>query len=310
MPNPYCKNLNTIIFDIETMGLMPYKDMVINAGFCDPQTGEVFQLFAENRADEERLIKEIFEILDRYEAVVTYNGNRFDIPFIKTRAGKYGIKDFPRFWSIDMYQYLRKYWPMAHRMPHLNQKSVEIALGLSDDRDDKIDGGECIPLYEHYLVYQDEESKQLILLHNADDVRQLTKIYNAANFLPYDKISFEQGFGLLAKNYVLCNSMRFDNNYLYIKANGVKGLIPSSIYEDAYELEYDSFNGDIDIKILVYNKNVLKYVDLKALPVDNNSFKNLQGYHSDYLVLANGDSLMYQEINALAEGILSNEDLF
>ncbi len=56
MSNPYCKNLKTIIFDIETMGLMPYKDMVINAGFCDPETGDCFQLFAESKQDEERLI--------------------------------------------------------------------------------------------------------------------------------------------------------------------------------------------------------------------------------------------------------------
>ena len=310
MPNPYCKNLRTIIFDIETMGLMPYKDMVINAGFCDPETGDCFQLFAESKHDEERLIRDIYEILSRYEAVVTYNGNRFDLPFIKTRAQKYGIKEFPFFWSIDLYRYLRKYWPMAERMPHLNQKSVEIALGLSTDRDDKIDGGECIPLYEHYNCYRDEESKQLILLHNADDVKQLAKIYNAAVFLPYDKIAFEQGFGVLAKKYVICNSMRFDKNYLYIKAETTPGGIPSSIYEDSYELEYDSLSGKVEIKILLYNKDGLTFVDLAKLPINVAEFKDLKGYHSDYLVLQNRTELMYQEINTLASGILSNEDLF
>lgn len=310
MPNPYCKNLRTIIFDIETMGLMSYKDMVINAGFCDPETGDCFQLFAESKQDEERLIRDIYEILSHYEVVITYNGNRFDIPFIKARAKKYGIDGFPFFWSLDLYRYFRKYWPMAERMEHLNQKSVEIALGLSEDRDDKIGGGECIPLYEHYLCYKDEESKQLILLHNADDVKQLAKIYNAANFLPYDKISFEQGFGVPAKKYVICESMRLDKNYLYIKAKTTAGGLPCSIYEDSYEIEYDSFSGCIEIKILLYNKDGLCFVDLSKLPVNINEFKELKGYHSDYLVLKGRSSLMYQEINCLASSILSNEDLF
>ncbi len=292
------------------MGLMPYKDMVINAGFCDPETDDVFQLFAENKSDEERIIREIYKILSQYEAVITYNGNRFDLPFIKTRATKYGIDNFPFFWSIDLYRYLKKYWPMAKRMPHLNQKSVEIALGLSDNRNDMIDGGECIPLYEHYLGYKDNQSKQLILLHNADDVRQLARIYNAAVFLPYDKIVFEQGFGVPAKKYVICDSMRFDKNYLYIKAETMPGGIPCSIYEDIYELEYDCLSGTIDIKILVCNKDELKYVDLNSLPLNKAEFKELQGYHSDYLVLSNSDKLMYQEINTLASAILSNENFF
>ena len=310
MPNPYTKYLKTIIFDIETMGLMPYQDMVINAGFCDPETGEVFQLFAESRSDEERLLRDIFEILSRYEAVVTYNGDRFDIPFIKTRAKKYGIDSFPFFWSIDMYRYLKKYWPMAKRMEHLNQKSVEIALGLADKRDDKIGGGECIPLYEHYLGYKDEESKQLILLHNADDVRQLAKIYNAANFLPYDQISFETGFGILAKNYVLCKSARLDSNYLYVEAVTSPGGIPSFIFEDSYELEFDCFTGNINLKIMVYNKDRLRYVDLSSLPVDERELKELRGYHSGFLVLSENDQLCYTEINSLIASVLSNENLF
>ena len=161
MANPYCENLKTIIFDIETMGLYSAHDMIINAGFCDPNTNEVFQLFAESTEDEPRLINDICEILSHYECVITYNGDRFDIPFVNSRADKYGLKHLPLFWSIDLYRYLKKYWPLAKKMPHLNQKSVEFALGLSEDRNDKIGGGECIPLYQDYLRTHNEESKNL-----------------------------------------------------------------------------------------------------------------------------------------------------
>ncbi len=310
MPNPYCKNLRTIIFDIETMGLMPYKDMVINAGFCDPENGDVFQLFSESKEDEERLIIDTLNILSQYEVVVTYNGDRFDIPFIKTRAKKYGITDFPFFWSIDMYRYLKKYWPMAKKLSHLNQKSVEVALGLSDKRDDEIGGGECISFYEHYLGYKDDKSKQLILLHNSDDVKQLANIYNSAVFLPYDKISFECGFGIVAKKYVICNSIRSDKNCIYVEAVTRAGGIPSSIYEDSYELEYDCSTGKINLKILLNSTDKLSYVDLNSLPVNKTELNQLKGYHSDFLVLIDNSNVQYQEINTLISSILSSEGLF
>ncbi len=310
MANPYAKNLKKTVFDIETTGLAPGRDMIINAGFCDPDTGRLFQLFAENENDEERLLKELFYIISQHEVVITYNGDRFDLPFIKTRAEKFGIDADAFFWSIDMYRYLKSYWLMAGKMRHLDQKSVEIALGLSDDRADRIGGGECIPLYRHYLSQQDAKSKDLILLHNADDVRQLARIYNAAVFLPYDRICSERGFGILAPRYVLCRSVRLDNNALYAEAKTLPGGIPSSIYEDSYELEYDCFSGDIRLKIMLAAKETLRYVDLNSLPCEKDALSELKGYHSDFLVLADGQRLLYQEINMLLSGILSGAGLF
>ena len=99
MSNPYAKNLKKIVFDIETTGLMPHSDMIINAGFCEPESGKLVQLFAENRDDEERLIRELCYILSQCEAVITYNGDRFDLPFLKYRAKRCGISELPFFWS-------------------------------------------------------------------------------------------------------------------------------------------------------------------------------------------------------------------
>lgn len=310
MSNPYAKNLRTVIFDIETMGLMPGRDMIINAGFCDPETLDVTQLFAESPMDEERLLKDIVYLLSQYEAVVTYNGDRFDIPFVKTRLKKYSDETFPLFWSVDMYRYLKKYWPVAQRMQHLNQKSVEYALGLSDKREDEIGGGECIPLYNSYLINNDVHSKELILLHNSDDVKQLAKIYNMTSFLPYDRIAFEAGFGIAAKDFVLCRSLRLDKSYLYAEAVKNPGGIPTSIFEDNFELEYDCFTGKIRLKILLKQNGNLKYVDLTALPCNKNELKDLEGYHSDFLVLYDSGEIRYQEINYLIGSILSSEGLF
>ena len=302
--NPYLKNLKTIVFDIETMGLMPNKDMVISASFCDPKTMSVTQFFSENKSKEKDILLSIYKELDQYDVVITYNGDRFDLPFIATRAKKYGIKHVNRFWSIDMYRYLKKYWQQAKLMPHLNQKSVEVALGLSTDRTDEIGGGECIPLYQDYILNCNDEAKELILLHNADDVRQLSKIYNKVNFLPFDQISFEMGFGIKADRLVLCNGIRLDKNYLYAELTTSPGGIPSQIYQDNFEFEYDCLTGDISIKILLETHENLRFVDLNKLPIKTDSLSGLQGYHSDFLVLSEGSNLKYQEINELVKNLI------
>ena len=174
--NAYLKDLNTTVFDIETTGLFHSRDCIINAGFCSSM-GDVWQNFSEDPADEKRVVSEALERILQADAVITYNGDTFDLPFLLRRAQKYGLCErLPLLWSVDLYRWLKKYWPAAVSMKSMSQKSVEEAMGLADRRDDEIPGGDCIPLYNYYLQTKDTKAKDTILLHNADDVRQLARI--------------------------------------------------------------------------------------------------------------------------------------
>ncbi len=313
MINPYVNSLRCVVFDIETMGLAPWKDMIVNAGFYEPETGELIQYFAESPADEINLISDTLNTLGSYDVVVTYNGDSFDLPFVTTRAKKYRLTDsLPRFWSIDMYRWLRSYWPQAKMMRSLRQKAIEIALGFADDRTDEIPGGECISLYNRYLMDGSEEPKELILLHNADDVRQLGRIFTEVKALPYDRIAFEQGFCFKTDDFGLfkVTETRLDRNFIFVKCNKIPGGIPSVIFDDAFELEYDPFTGDISLKIRLSEYEGRRYADLTKLPVDPSDFKDLSGYHSDFLVCADEKEVKYREVNELIRHILSGKGLF
>jgi uncharacterized protein YprB with RNaseH-like and TPR domain len=51
------------------------------------------------------LTKELIDTINKFDRVITYYGIRFDIPFIKTRAEKWGL-DFPAYrdlWQTDVY---------------------------------------------------------------------------------------------------------------------------------------------------------------------------------------------------------------
>ena len=304
--NVYLKDLNTTVFDIETTGLFHSRDCIINAGFCSSM-GDVWQNYTEDPADEKRVVTEALERIAEADAVVTYNGDTFDLPFLLRRAQKYGLcEKLPLLWSVDLYRWLKKYWPLAPSMKSLSQKSVEEAMGLSDKRDDEIPGGDCIPLYNYYLQTKDENAKQTILLHNADDVRQLARIAWKCSFLPYHTIAFREGFLFKAGGQkILAKGSEFKKNALVTQAKLASGLIPVSAYEDQYHLEYDMFTGKALLEIFPSQEQQFLYADLEKIPGASEACKKLPGFHSGYLVLAENGEPDYRSCNALAKAVLS-----
>ena len=302
----YLKDLHTTVFDIETTGLFHSRDCIINAGFCSSM-GEVWQNFTEDPADEKRVIEEALERICAADAVVTYNGDTFDLPFLQRRAVKYGLCDkLPLLWSVDLYRWLKKYWPVAPSMKSMSQKSVEDAMGLAAKRSDEIPGGDCIPLYNYYLQTKDENAKQTILLHNADDVRQLARIAWKCSFLPYHTIAFREGFLFKAgARKILANGSEFKKNALVTQAKLASGLIPVSAYEDQYHLEYDMFTGKVLLEIFPSREQQFLYADLEKIPGASEACKKLPGFHSGYLVLAENGEPDYRSCNALTKAVLN-----
>ena len=304
--NVYLKDLNTTVFDIETTGLFHSRDCIINAGFCSSM-GEVWQNFTEDPSDEKRVVSEALEKIAEADAVVTYNGDTFDLPFLQRRAQKYGLcEKLPLLWSVDLYRWLKKYWPLAPSMKSMSQKSVEEAMGLSDRRDDEIPGGDCIPLYNYYLQTKDEKAKQTILLHNADDVRQLGRIAWKCSFLPYHEIAFREGFLFKAGGRkILTKGCAFKKETLAADVRLEKGLIPVSAYEDQYHLEYDMYTGKAQLEFFPAREQQFLYADLEKVPGASENCKELSAFHSGYLILAENGEPDFRACNALTRAVLS-----
>ena len=129
--NPYFKNLNTAVFDIETTGLAAYRDPLIVGGLYSFNDNTVLQFFCEDLNAERETIMNTAEKLSHFDTVITYNGISFDHPFLLRRAKeKNVILPESLYHAVDIYKWLRIYWPQAKRMQNLRQKSVEEALGL------------------------------------------------------------------------------------------------------------------------------------------------------------------------------------
>ncbi len=311
--DPYSKDLNSTVFDIETTGLYPGRDRIISASFIDPDGSGLLQFFCDDPAAEDFIVSRIIGTLSQYDSIITFNGQSFDLPFVLTRARKFGIADeLPMHRSVDVYRLLKNYWPLASSMSSLRQKAVEEALGLSSLRDDKIGGDECIRLYSEYVNLGREEAKELILLHNGDDVRQLAGITRALSFLPYAQIAFEKGFIIKLESAdlfgtrthkLLTASSELSKGKLCVKAKIAPACIPAAFYEDSYSLQ-STADGHVKLEIFGQEKEGYTFVDLKALKVDKKELSSSVKVQSGYAILAENGSIEYVTCNELAKLML------
>ena len=311
--DPWSKNMRCRIFDIETTGLSPSADMIISASFIDPDGNSLVQYFTEDPETEYLTVSRIFEELSDCDAVITFNGNSFDMPFLYNRARKFGIKG-PRHFlrRIDVYRWLKSYWQLAPSMESLRQKAVEEALGLAESRTDQIGGGECIPLYAEYLSRGTEKAKDLILLHNADDVRQLAAITRKLSFLPYDRIAFENGFmtKIVSANLfgetmsrVLTGPASFFGDHLKVGARIEPACMPTAYYEDGFRLQSDG-KGSVELDVFCSANGSLIYTDIMKLPVDPDAFSGIPGFEQGLLMLSYSDEINYRACCVLIAQLL------
>ncbi len=159
-----------VFLDIETTGLSPMRSFIYLIGlvFIDLKkvTMHITQLIAEDRDEEEEILRLMKERLKGYKTVVTYNGNSFDLPFIAKRSERYGIEPIAMD-SFDMYEKLRLHKDTL-KLDGLKQKNIEKKLGIT--REDRYNGGECISFYKDYVKNKNKESFNRFVLHNYDDL--------------------------------------------------------------------------------------------------------------------------------------------
>lgn len=212
----YLGGMRMAVLDIETLGLYPKHEPVILVGLMSVAgdgTAISRQFFAESASTEEEtaLLEAVSDELASYDHLLTYNGRRFDIPYLKVRAEKLGVNGLARqleMFNLDLFMFVKHYSALPHFLPNLRQKSIEEYLGLKSSRDDEISGGESVILYQELeklnaLEIANELSKltgsnaenplarevqisdidakkaaisEKILLHNHDDLVQLYKI--------------------------------------------------------------------------------------------------------------------------------------
>lgn len=169
-------NEDDLLFDIETTGLSRKYHTIYLIG-CANRTFDTItirQYFAESAADEPELLSAFYKEAARYKRLLSFNGLRFDIPFMEERRQKYPLElpTLPKE-HLDIYKACHSLRSLLH-LTSLRQKDVEAFLGIP--REDLYSGGELTTVYKTYCKDRSETTLALLKLHNYEDVLGMIRI--------------------------------------------------------------------------------------------------------------------------------------
>jgi uncharacterized protein YprB with RNaseH-like and TPR domain len=156
--------------DIETTGLSPcYHDItVIGIYQHNGSEGKFIQLYGETVNREN-----LKAALEGISTIYTYNGSRFDLPFIKDFLGI----DIENEFEIQHCDLMYKCWENNLKGGF---KSVERQLGI-DRETAGVDGAYAVYLWNQYLECYDLDALELLLKYNRDDVINLKTVKDKLN---------------------------------------------------------------------------------------------------------------------------------
>ncbi len=301
----YFAGLKTGVFDIETTGLNPLFSKVILGGLADYTKGGVCrQFFADESEDEAELLRAYTEAISSYDVLISYNGEFFDLPFLKERLKKKDIEyDLDAHWSFDLYRAVHKHSGLRQILPNLKQKTLEKFLGIAPHRDDEISGGESVLLYKEYLRNKDPALAEKILLHNKDDLVQLSHLTKILEKLDLHKIMFHEGFAeSRGKARIIVKEIKFKKGQLEIQGLGTN--IPSDFY--SFKASHHAVYKDKKLFLTIPFEQVknAEIFDLMIFSGDFASLENLPGYEKGYLIARENGEVNYGEVNSLVKIIL------
>ena len=174
-----------ILYDIETTGLNPKSSQLYLLGILlfHKEKIELIQYFAESVLDEEEILEQFFQLCKTKKVLISFNGEGFDNRFVESMAKSYGkLPLHLNLKQLDLFKLIRKR-KKFYGLESASLKSCERFLGIY--REDRCSGGELISVYQDYLQNKNSEKKNLLLLHNREDIQNLPALFS---FLAYENI--------------------------------------------------------------------------------------------------------------------------
>jgi uncharacterized protein YprB with RNaseH-like and TPR domain len=307
--NTYFDNLNIGIVDIETTGLNPDRSRFILGGLVvpDSQGKKAIQLLSESKEEEGEVLHAYLSEMKDLDILITYNGDHFDLPFLGKRISYNRIprEVLPTFQSIDLYRILDRHSTLRKLLPNLKQKTVETFLGLWSDRADEISGAESVELYNRYVRTGDLSLRDTILLHNKDDILQLSRLMKVFEKLDIHKIMYHTGFivsHLGKKIYIKSIELKKDSIFVTGKHKNIP--IDYRCYLHSHEAQLSVKTGIFSLRIPWQNAKNYTYIDLEEFSWDLSALEKYAGYQSGYLLISQGDEINYAELNHLIKLVI------
>lgn len=173
----------TAIFDIETTGLSPKASFIYLIGVLVPEQKkwQLIQWLAESPEDEAAVLTAFLSFLSNFHCLVHFNGDAFDLPFLKKRCRVHGLSAISEsVESIDLY---RRFRPLKKLLKLSSMSLKELEDFLSVPREDMFDGGDLISVYRQFSKTKSPDLQRFLLLHNHDDLMGTAALFPLFSYL-------------------------------------------------------------------------------------------------------------------------------
>lgn len=157
--------------DLEATALDADVGYLVGGGFMD-EKGRFKWFYADTPSKEKETLSSIIEYLTKHNIVFTWNGSRFDIPFLAARALRHNLRAelIYRPSHLDLAEFIRSYLKISF------VNLYHVARFLNIPKDTSVEGIDVPSLYLK-AVKNDKRSITKIKKHCRDDLEVLRKIY-------------------------------------------------------------------------------------------------------------------------------------
>lgn len=138
-----------VLLDIETTGLKADYGLVLVIG-VRPYPGKPSDTrqFIINRriknweSAEFRMLAEFRRYMDEHPFIITYNGSRFDIPYLQVRLAAQGLPLLPKLYHMDLFYTVKR--TFNYTITSRRSKYVQAVFAVGDPRAPHKDGSEMM----------------------------------------------------------------------------------------------------------------------------------------------------------------------
>lgn len=281
-----------ILFDIETTGLSRTKDFMYMFGICEKKYNKLIftQYYIEDENEEKKLILKINNLLKEKE-IISYNGDRFDFPFIRKKANKYNISlcDFK---NIDIY---REFQKLNFFLNEKSLKAINLGKRLGLNVHDYVNQNEMPKVFKMYQKIKDKEILSKLIYHNYIDLKVLSNIYEYKTSI-LDNILTIKNKKFIGK----IKNIYIQKNYLVIKLSNLEN---KSLNFNDFNYSIEANNDEIKIKLelkSVFLKNNENIKLFKFSKYKNKIFKDSSIFKENYILICKNNILIKENLLLLA----------
>jgi uncharacterized protein YprB with RNaseH-like and TPR domain len=159
--------------DIETTGLGGVPLFLVGLMYTSGGRLVIDQLFARDYTEESAILRFLKDLLQGFEVLVTFNGIRFDMPFIKERMAFSGIDFSPTQRHVDLLPIARRI--VKERTPNHKLQTLEVYL-LCRKRIGDVSGSEIPDVYHEFVRTGDAGGVKGVFHHNRLDLLTMLQL--------------------------------------------------------------------------------------------------------------------------------------